>query len=66
MDKEGIKALELLKFESEMTDKNPDMVRTKKSFENKVNPAEDETLEEYIQEYINEGIIEFDENENSI
>lgn len=66
MDKEGIKALENLKFESEIADKNPDMVRTKKSFENKVNPAEDETLEEYIQEYINEGIIEFDENQRIV
>jgi len=63
MDKAGIKALENLKFESEIVDENPDMIKTKKAFENKIELDEDETIEEHIQEYINEGIIDFDENQ---
>lgn len=66
MDKAGIKALENLKFEAEVADENPDLVKAKKAFENKVDLEEDETIEDYIQQYINEGVIDFDEEHKII
>jgi len=59
MDREGVKALELLKQESNITDSNPDIEKVKKVFKNKIPDKKYDTLEAYIQQYVNQEIIDF-------
>jgi len=59
MDREGVKALELLKQESNITDSNPDLEKVKKLFKKKIPDQKYDTLEAYIQQYVNQEIIDF-------
>lgn len=61
MDKHGIQALELLKEESKITDSNPEIDKVKKVFDTKVPDDKYDNVETYMQQYVNQEVISFDD-----